>query len=200
MRYLALLTLIYAVLFSPANTHAQTKDLLLDSYNVFRVIQPHEYVTFRTRMKFAHAMLKYWEQFDSQVPALTQEEEEWIRKEWLSDDKQRLNRLLKSREWALQNIKIRSSKCSKIFFNLATVINRNSIEKEKFETDEWIKSIHCSEDWRGLRRELSNAKLISSNDDKERFYIKMFKSVQSIILKNVLPSAVDDLAKSGSQK
>ncbi|MBR2575001.1 MAG: hypothetical protein IKE14_11805 [Loktanella sp.] len=92
------------------------------------------------RQQFASAILAYWIDFDTRVPRLSPSEKEWIANEF-SGSGDRLERVINSREYALDRLTSHTDQCIE---TAQMVLGTFEVElRRELEMYYWLQMVNC---------------------------------------------------------
>lgn len=167
------------------NAPAATKEL---TKAIFSVIPWDENAPdFDMRRRFAEAIEAYWENFDSRVPRLSPQEQEWMQAE-LSSQGDRLNRALSSDEYALWSLNRHADLCLGTIRNvLGAMTNEQSRQVEMFY---WLKMVNCYDGTGDLTIYLDQASIPYNDRADQQIQIPIGNMTQHIIVNKVAPMAM----------
>jgi len=164
---------------------AATKEL---TRAIFSTIPWEEEVPdFDMRLRFAQAIKAYWENFDSRVPRLSPQEQEWI-KEQLSSPGDRLNRALNTDEYAIWSLNKHTDLCLDTISNvLEAMANEQTRQVEMFY---WLKMVNCYDGSSDLTIYLDRAGIPYNDQADQHIQTPLSNLTQQIIVNKMATTAM----------
>lgn len=170
--------------FSPAQASTQElEDAIVATFD-WDVMHPKP----DERKKSAQAILAYWQDFNDRIPRLSPKEDEWVKDEMAAEGDRR-NRVMSSKEYALQQLTYISSACVRYSQRVLGALEDS--EQADGEMFYWSKLVNCYTDMEYTVRLLQQAELSNGRFDGP-IYVARSSPIRNRVLNVLLASAMAD--------